>query len=104
MQRTALVSCQRWDARASEQSASICAGLGAAALLPMTAWRSVPWPTRSAAWTAFSLHWAYSEGDRAGVLQKFSKKGWLCKTYEGELALCVSDVLGRSFYYRIVQA
>jgi hypothetical protein len=42
-----------------------------------------------AAWTAFSLSWAYSEGDRAGVLQKFSKKGWLCKTYEGELALYI---------------
>ena len=37
-------------------------------------------------WTWFSLSWAYSEGERAGVLQKFSKKGWLCKTYEGELA------------------
>jgi hypothetical protein len=42
-----------------------------------------------AAWTAFSLSWAYSEGDRAGVLQKFSRKGWFCKTYEGELALYV---------------
>lgn len=42
-----------------------------------------------AAWTAFSLSWSYSEGDRAGVLQKFSKKGWICKTYEGELALYV---------------
>ena len=40
-------------------------------------------------WTWFSLSWAYSEGERAGVLQKFSKKGWLCKTYEGELALYV---------------
>lgn len=39
-----------------------------------------------ALWTWFSLSWAYSEGERAGVLQKFSKKGWLCKTYEGELA------------------
>lgn len=38
------------------------------------------------AWTWFSLHWAYSEGDRAGVLQKFSRSGWLCKTWEGELA------------------
>jgi hypothetical protein len=37
-------------------------------------------------WTTFALNWAYSEGDRAGVLQKFSRKGWLCKTYEGELA------------------
>jgi hypothetical protein len=40
----------------------------------------------AALWTWFSLSWAYSEGERAGVLQKFSKKGWLCKTYEGELA------------------
>jgi hypothetical protein len=40
-------------------------------------------------WTWFSLSWAYSEGERAGVLQKFSKKGWICKTYEGELALYV---------------
>jgi hypothetical protein len=40
-------------------------------------------------WTFFSLSWAYSEGERAGVLQKFSRKGWLCKTYEGELALYV---------------
>lgn len=42
-----------------------------------------------ALWTWFSLSWSYSEGDRAGVLQKFSKKGWICKTYEGELALYV---------------
>lgn len=39
-----------------------------------------------AGWTFFTLNWAYSEGERAGVLQKFSKKGWVCKTYEGELA------------------
>ena len=37
-------------------------------------------------WTFFALSWAYSEGERAGILQKFSKKGWICKTYEGELA------------------
>src|SRR3974390_358943 len=37
-------------------------------------------------WTWFSLTWAYSDGERAGVLQKFSRKGWVCKTYEGELA------------------
>ena len=41
------------------------------------------------AWTFFTLSWAYSEGERAGILQKFSKKGWICKTYEGELALYV---------------
>lgn len=40
-------------------------------------------------WTWFSLNWSYSEGERAGILQKFSRKGWICKTYEGELALYV---------------
>ena len=41
------------------------------------------------AWTWFTLNWAYSEGERPGVLQKFSRKGWLCKTFEGELALYI---------------
>jgi hypothetical protein len=36
-------------------------------------------------WTAW--HWSYSQGDRAGWVQKLSHKGWLCKTWEGELAL-----------------
>jgi hypothetical protein len=36
-------------------------------------------------WAAWSF--AYSEGDRAGYIQKFSKKGWICKTWEGELAM-----------------
>ncbi|PYT10037.1 MAG: hypothetical protein DMF49_00325 [Acidobacteria bacterium] len=34
-----------------------------------------------------ALHWSYSDGERAGILQKFSRKGWICKTYEGELAM-----------------
>lgn len=33
------------------------------------------------------LSWSYSEGERAGYVQKLSRKGWLCKTWEGELAL-----------------
>lgn len=37
-------------------------------------------------WSWFTLTWAYSDGERAGVLQKFSRKGWVCKTQEGELA------------------
>jgi hypothetical protein len=40
----------------------------------------------AALWTWLTLAWAYSDGERAGVLQKFSRKGWLCKTQEGELA------------------
>lgn len=38
-----------------------------------------------AAWIAIALHWSYSEGNRAGYIQKFSHKGWVCKTWEGEL-------------------
>jgi hypothetical protein len=34
-----------------------------------------------------ALNWNYSTGERAGWIQKFSHKGWLCKTWEGELAL-----------------
>ena len=40
-------------------------------------------------WTLFMLSWSYSEGERAGVLQKFSRRGWICKTNEGELAMYV---------------
>jgi hypothetical protein len=36
-------------------------------------------------WAA--LNWSYSSGERAGWVQKLSHKGWLCKTWEGELAL-----------------
>lgn len=38
-------------------------------------------------YTWLTLHWSYSDGERAGYLQKFSKKGWVCKTWEGELLL-----------------
>src|SRR6218665_245261 len=33
------------------------------------------------------LNWNYASGERAGWVQKLSNKGWLCKTWEGELAL-----------------
>ncbi len=36
-------------------------------------------------WAALS--WSYSSGERAGWVQKLSRKGWVCKTWEGELAL-----------------
>jgi hypothetical protein len=39
------------------------------------------------AYTFFTLTWAYSRGERAGYVQKFSQRGWLCKTWEGELAM-----------------
>jgi len=34
-----------------------------------------------------ALRFSYSSGDRAGLVQKFSNKGWVCKTWEGELAM-----------------
>jgi hypothetical protein len=40
-----------------------------------------------ALWSWLTLAWAYAEGERAGVLQKFVRRGWLCKTQEGEIAL-----------------
>jgi flagellar basal body-associated protein FliL len=33
------------------------------------------------------LNWSYSKGERIGYVQKFSEKGWLCKTWEGELQM-----------------
>lgn len=40
-----------------------------------------------ALWTTVALNWSYSSGERAGYIQKFSQKGWLCKTWEGEIAM-----------------
>jgi hypothetical protein len=39
------------------------------------------------AWIWLTLNWSYSEGERAGYVQKLSKKGWFCKTWEGEIAM-----------------
>ena len=40
-----------------------------------------------AAWAGTTLGYTYSTGERAGYAQKISKRGWLCKTWEGELAM-----------------
>jgi len=40
-----------------------------------------------ALWVWVSLGYTYSTGERAGYVQKISKKGWLCKTWEGEIAM-----------------
>jgi hypothetical protein len=37
--------------------------------------------------TWITLHWSYAEGERAGYVQKLSKKGFVCKTWEGEMAM-----------------
>ena len=51
-------------------------------------------------WTA--LHWSYSNGERAGYLQKFSSKGWVCKTWEGELLMTtVPGVIPEKFEFTV---
>lgn len=40
-----------------------------------------------ALWAAIGLNFVYSSGERAGFVQKISRKGWLCKTWEGEMAI-----------------
>ncbi|HEY3307769.1 MAG TPA: hypothetical protein VGJ93_04895 [Desulfuromonadaceae bacterium] len=47
-------------------------------LLPILGFAIYTWGT---------LTWSYSNGERTGYVQKFSKKGWLCKTWEGELTM-----------------
>jgi hypothetical protein len=42
-----------------------------------------------ALWILVALHYNYSSGERAGFLQKISKRGWLCKTWEGDLQIAV---------------
>ena len=51
-------------------------------------------------WAAAS--WSYSGGERAGYVQKLSKKGWLCKTWEGELAMVsVPGSMPEKFYFSV---
>src|SRR6059036_1288630 len=40
-----------------------------------------------AAYLLVAFNYSYSDGNRAGYIQKFSNKGWICKTYEGEMAM-----------------
>lgn len=40
-----------------------------------------------AGYVSLMLRFSYSDGERAGYVQKFSRKGWVCKTWEGEMAM-----------------
>lgn len=49
-----------------------------------------------------ALSWSYSDGERAGYVQKLSKKGWLCKTWEGELAMVsIPGSMPEKFYFSV---
>ena len=55
-----------------------------------------------ALWTLFTLTWAYSSGERAGYVQKFSKKGWICKTWEGEMAMVtMPGTVAEKFFFTV---
>jgi len=55
--------------------------------LPKLKWVAALLVLAAAGYLFFIFNWSYSDGDRAGYLQKLSRKGWICKTYEGELAM-----------------
>lgn len=53
-------------------------------------------------YTWFVLWWSYSEGERAGYVQKLSKRGFLCKTWEGELALVtMPGTVAEKFFFTV---
>jgi hypothetical protein len=57
-----------------------------------------------AGYSWLSLHWAYSTGERAGFVQKLSKKGWFCKTWEGEMAMVtMPGTVSEKFYFTVPQ-
>ena len=53
-----------------------------------------------ALYTWATLSFAYARGERVGYLQKFSQRGWVCKTWEGELALVtMPGAIPEKFYF-----
>lgn len=55
-----------------------------------------------AGFTWFTLNWSYADGERAGYVQKFSKKGWFCKTWEGEMAMVtMPGTVAEKFYFTV---
>jgi len=52
-----------------------------------------------------SLSWVYSDGERIGYVQKLAHKGWVCKTWEGELVLVtVPGTQAEKFYFTVRDA
>ncbi|MGH8252016.1 MAG: hypothetical protein ACREVI_15215 [Steroidobacteraceae bacterium] len=52
--------------------------------------------------TWFTLNWSYADGERAGYVQKLSRKGWICKTWEGEMAMVtMPGTVAEKFYFTV---
>jgi hypothetical protein len=55
-----------------------------------------------ALWSWITLSFTYASGERAGFVQKLSKKGWVCKTWEGELAMVnLPGAMPEIFYFTV---
>ena len=55
-----------------------------------------------AGFTVFTLTYNYADGERAGYVQKFSRKGWICKTWEGEMAMVtMPGTVAEKFYFTV---
>ena len=55
-----------------------------------------------AGYSWITLHWSYATGERAGFVQKLSKKGWVCKTWEGEMAMVtMPGTVSEKFYFTV---
>ena len=55
-----------------------------------------------AGFTWLTLSWVYSDGERAGYVQKFSRRGFLCKTWEGEMAMVtIPGTMSEKFLFTV---
>jgi hypothetical protein len=82
---------------ASKPSKSLAARAGRAALLAL-----LGFVVLFAVYTWLALTWNYSTGERAGFVQKFSKKGVISKTWEGELAMvAMPGTTPEKFYFTV---
>lgn len=53
-------------------------------------------------YTFATLNFSYSKGERVGFVQKIAKKGWVCKTNEGELAMVnMAGQQAEKFYFTV---
>jgi hypothetical protein len=67
--------------------------IGGVVLIPLVLFSLYTW---------LALTWTYSTGERAGYVQKFSKKGWICKTWEGELAMVsLPGTMPEKFFFTV---
>src|SRR5438094_3072203 len=55
-----------------------------------------------ALYTWSALQWSYSEAERAGFVQKLSKRGWFCKTWAGGFVMvAMRSTKPEKFYFTV---